>query len=452
LAGGVADIPRPVLTAAHAAGGIAVGVVFDWGVALFPGLDPVGGRVDLLAAVVVPVVLILAALTARVMPLPAWAVAALGTALYGALRQVDFQPFGDLTVWLVAIAAAVGLALGGALLALGAESGPSRVAIAAGMAGGVMLPIVAGDMFRGMYAGKSGSEWAATMAYGLAVVLIVVAVLNGLAARVSARPALGIAAVAAAMIAAQSIATRIADATPPPVFGSRIGILPAATAVEVAIPLLATVAIGSGLAWPAYRRGGSDAVRWVAAGCAVAMPLPFVRSHLFTHFGLMSLAALAGLAVGIAVGRRPGPWEVPGPLLCAAGLLVDVRGYQTGLSYEVRDWLPDALLLAGAGLTLGVGLTRLARRTDTGAGDDVSAADGTAAGGARAMLACALPGFAAIVLIRPVLLPATWNADDVRPLDLGPPLFEVMCALVPVVLWRLARRTGVRTARESPVG
>jgi hypothetical protein len=437
---------RPLLITAHAVGAVGAGMLVAWGLALSPVFGMTQFEPVVLVPSVIAVVAALVALAPRVIRFaPGWMVAALGAVLALAVYQLQVSMLQPAIAATVGIA--VGLVLGGALLALGGEAGAARLVIAAGLAAGVLLRPTAVYMIMREFAPPGpGISSDTLLTYGIASVLIVVAVLHGVAARMGAprstvtpsaprgalETAAVIAVVAVAAVVLDSAVSGVIDRSPT---YAKLDLPIGATvaAVNLVASAALAVVVGFALAWLAYRRSGLDAARWVIAGCAVALPLAYLPDSSVFSPAAVSAAVLFGVGAGVAGARladRAGPWDMLGALVSAGGLLM--ANPRFGLGDTISSGTAYLVMIVGLGLTLGAGLTLLARRT--------AGCDGPS------FVARAVPGFAAIVLVGQVLVPISVRSYASGVLTLGLPMVVIMFGLVLLVLFGLGR------SRESSVG
>jgi hypothetical protein len=437
-------MPRPLLVTAHAAAAVGAGIFVGWGLDLRPVFGMTQFEPVLLVPSVIAVVAALVALAPRVIRLtPGWTVAALGGVLAVAVQQVRDTPrLGGLTGWLFLATLAVGLVLGGALLALGAETGTARLVIAAGLAAGVLVrPTVFYILLRNFPVVGPGANPEMLLAYGAATVLVAAAVMHGVALQMGAAKPTGtappprgplvtagvIAAVAVGAVVANSAISGVIDRSP--TFAKLdLPIGQTTAVVNLAASMMMAAAIGLPLAWLAYRRGGLDAARWVVAGCAVALPLAYFPDSFRTEPTLVVAATIVGVSAGAAgawLADRAAPWDLLGALVCAVALLLTNPRLADSV---LPPWAGYTLLIIGVGLVLGAGLTRLARRTDGGDGPG--------------FVERAAPGFAAIILVGQVLVPLAVRSYGSGALAYGLPLTILVFGLALLVLFALGRRRG----------
>ena len=302
-----------------------------------------------------------------------WTPAAAGLVVGAVLVPVDVLiPPAWYELHEVVIGACVGLALGGALLALAAAPTASRIAIVAGLATGLLTwwgllataEMLTGERQPGLF-----------LLVGSVVAVAVVAAWVGVAERARDRDAFRapggrtwpltvvVAAVAAATLVAEGL-RRAAVAG-----GPLVGTVEARVAARAGIALAA----GALLAAAAYRYGRAAAVRWVATGFGVGLPVlvglgpAFWTGGAFPQprpSGVWLLAvAVAAVATGVVLGSRAdgwAPWDALGLLVAAATLWLGAGGTAT-TGHHV-------MLAAGIGVALGASLSRVASLPGIGLG------------------------------------------------------------------------------------
>ncbi|MEU5940669.1 hypothetical protein ABZ807_16100 [Micromonospora sp. NPDC047548] len=456
-----ADVRRawwdwPALVEAVAA--LAVGMAF-----VFPGLElpALVGFADLVhgppiePAALACALLVLGVSTVALLPrLPAWplVVAALLVALAtdGIARGAELVLTDDRPLWRVVTAVlaavAVGLALGGVLLAVAQAPRSVRWLLSGGLAAGLVLQPASVEMVRGLVRGReSGSPVTAQLGFA-ALAAVVAAISAHRRVRDASLPAPGRPAVApvvvvcaagglvVAVLAVRSSLVREYRFSP-----DSLSDHPERHAVQGfghwSLVLLA-VAVGVVLLGHAYRVGGVVAARWVllclGAGPVALFAEQTIRAPQAEPRYPIVLAVVAAVAAGAAFGRyaagRAVPWDVLGLLVAAVAVTLATLAVRTG-SPSLHP-VPQLLTVAGLGLALAFGLSQAAcglpgPDTDTGV-----------------VLRLLLTGPAALVLSALALAPiVTWSisgASDAEPV-LTIPGFVAATAVLLVLLLGFSR-------------
>ncbi len=273
------------------------------------------------------------------------------------------QQVGGPVAWVLAVAAAGGLALGGLALAAGLAGGPERVAIGAGLAAGIGASNPIWDLIR-------EQTWPAFLIH---LTVFVTAVLAASLAWHDPRPTRGsgpaAVVVLAGVIVMAGLVARSAvmeelglDATAVVGVGTEAGWAGTWSALGVG------VAAALVLVWYGYRLGGADLARWPVLGFALAGPVTILASGY--DYGPSSVGALAvlGAVVAALAGAflallldRAAPWEVLGVFVAVGGLALGSVSVRLGpVAY--------LLVLGGAVFALSTGLVRTAGLPAGGAG------------------------------------------------------------------------------------
>ncbi|MGN9776393.1 hypothetical protein ACTMS0_11530 [Micromonospora sp. H33] len=354
------------------------------------------------AAAVLAVAIAVPALLPR---LPGWPVAAAGLAVYlaGDLTDADLMmkallPIEVGTTREVALAlaatAGLGLALGGVLLALAQASPATSWWVGAGLAAGLVLHPVSGELFRAVLppygatvpgADRGTGDLELWLALGLALVAAVVAYIRGSGPLGSARfrPGAPVAVIAVAALLLLGLALRM---------GMLREFRPSSDEMagqdrteesfaQVSAVVLAAVAALLLTAY-AYRLGRARAARWVVLGAAAApiavVTFPDTGPSSATRTALVLLLGLLAVAGGALAGRHAAgmlPWDALGLVVAAAA---------TALTWPVAradlpaDTVGPVLVAVGLGLAFGSGIVLV-----TGpAGTPTAGPPGTVNGGA----------------------------------------------------------------------
>ncbi|MER7461167.1 hypothetical protein [Micromonospora sp. NPDC126480] len=343
--------------------------------------------------------------------LPGWLVAAVGLAVFlvGGLVVADPMAVlfrvgpGTTQQFVAAFAgpAGLGLALGGVLLAL-AQSSPSvSWLVGAGLAGGLVLHTVSGELIRAVRTAGPEPDVATAATDGgwsrdldvqlwLAVALVVAAVVvhslrPGTSPAGSARPRPGVplAVLTVTVLLLAGLALRrwlirefrldpagsfhVIGEAPGPRGGASFALLSSVVLAAAAALLLAH---------HAHRAGGAPAVRWVllgaAAGPVIAAEFPRPGSASPLLVLPVGLLAVAGGALAARYAPRLLPWD-------AVGLLVVAAAAATIWPPAGRpaDAIGTLLVTAGLGLALGAGIVLVTGpvRPSPGAAPEADPAD-----------------------------------------------------------------------------
>jgi hypothetical protein len=361
---------------AHGIGAFAVGSVlapltFTITRAMLP---PYGGfSFDLLDAL--PAILVLVAVGLSLAPLRryAWLVSAAGLAgTAGLFLQGDDLPRDALYT---ALALAMGLQLGGLLLAWTASTGRDRWALVLGLGLGMVagrygVSLLTEQLRRAVLPGTTHADVLVIgLAAGLAVVAGVLLVTTGPEAPAGTpawrEPVIGI--VAAAVVgqgltmAWQVVLDGIARSSTGGISQQRAEVV---DNLNVLAHVLIAAVITLVLLVVAYRRGGANLARWVVVGFALAMAgvgFPFgVGLTVGSLAPVIAGATLGAVAGAVAVRQLDGgiPWDALGVAIAAVGLLLtSPRG-----RLELPDLFRAATVVTafGVALALTAGLGRLA--------------------------------------------------------------------------------------------
>jgi hypothetical protein len=443
--------------AAHAVAAFAVGSIVSpltstiaRGFGLLDGTD-----VNLVDWLPPPVLVLVAVGLCLVTPLRrfGWLVAGAGLAVAAGLYvQLDALPAEALYV---SLAVALGLQVGGVLLALmAAPTGPRW-----GIIIGLGLGLVAGRYAAGVLATVLHRSVLREAAYsdvvviGLAVGLTVVAAVV-LAIVVKERPGtdppkwrapvMGIVVAAVVgrvlMVGWQAVEQNLIRSSTGGVSEDQAKTMESLNMLAHVVVVVATVAV---LVAVAYRRGGPDLARWVVVGFAAAAAGIGIPLGVAGTGGARALvvasAAAGGLLGAVAVRRLDSvfPWDAFGVAVAAVGLLLALpRGR---LQLPALTPAMGAMVAAAVALALTAGLARLVDPGRPGlSGPEVGLSAGL--------------GFAALILSAQELGPLVYMVNApygaLQVFQGGP---VVLAALALVVLFGLGRRAGRPHADAVPL-
>lgn len=349
-------------------------------------------------------------------------------------------------------AACLGLALGGALVALVTAPARSRAAITAGLAIGLSAGLGVVTLAERLLSWSGALElWVlgSAIAVTLVTALLVAIVDRGDQPAGSGharawRPLAVVAAVVAIALLTEAVRRSVVVAMRVPPQRRITDVMAVDATVRVGLALAA----GAALVWFAYRYATAAAARWVCTGFALGLPLllgldrgfytaspwPEPRASGLVLLAVVVVAAATGVVL-VRVAAQVMPWEAFGLLLAAAALAMRIGQPDGGL-------LPTYLLAVGVGLALAAGLAQVASEPDRLRTPE------------RAGPAPAL-GFAAALVVCLAMAPSLqwgWAATAYGPLLLVRPMFApmlvVLGALGAVIFCRLDRAA----SRSSPSG
>ncbi|MFG2166282.1 hypothetical protein [Micromonospora chersina] len=422
------------------------------------------------AAAVLAVAIAVPALLPR---LPGWPVAAAGLAVFlvadltaadammKGLMPIEVGTAREIAIALTAVAG-LGLALGGALLALAQAPPVARWWVGAGLSAGLVLHPVGSELFRAVLPGRAenprsapagqivdGIDVEVWVALGLVLVAAVVAYVRRSGGAVATparfRPGAIVAVIAAAALLLLGLALRRRAIRELRLSSDEMAGREATieSFAQVSAVVLAVV-VALLLTAYAYRLGRAPAARWVVLGAAAAPVAAFeftyggpssgTRTTLVLLFGIL---AVAGGALAARHAARTLPWDAIGVVVTAAA---------TPWSWpEVRAELPSGdtvgpvLIAVGLGLAFGSGIVLVTETTGTPPTGPAGTVNGRAGGdSAAAAPAAAAPAAAAPAAADddPTGGPTRHRFGDlVGVLVLGPAaLMLCASALAPVVL------------------
>ncbi|MEV6691533.1 hypothetical protein AB0M35_08720 [Micromonospora sp. NPDC051196] len=351
---------------------------------------------------------------------------------------------GQLLVALLG-AAGVGLALGGALLALAQLPGPGRPQVAAALAFGLGFSAI-GVLLPGRLLPEPGGPSGPAADDVLIWFALLAAVLAGALARRrvgrpgaptgEARPGAITVVVGAAVLTIVGIMLR-EQALPQPSVLDRpdLGAAPSAEFVAAGAATL----VGLLLVGYAWRAAGVTGARWVVLGAA-AGPMSLLCAGYYQSVDstaqmlLMPAVGLAASGAGVALARhapRQVPWDALG--LAVAAVMTPMLSPATRAERQEIFLLASLLVAFGIGLALGAGLTM----TVTGP-----------AGAGGGVLAALALGPVALVVTTSTLAEATTRmrlAGTAQGTSYAIVTFTLLSALLLAALHALARRPAAAT-------
>lgn len=362
--------------AAVAAAGMALGLPLQLGFSQL--FQPEDGGLNLIQLSPVVIAIIAAfVVTSWLIPrsyTTGWFIAAIGLM---AMTLVDhWSRVGQAEVMTLVFAAATGVVFGGVMLAASAASWAGRVAIATGFTAGavlsqialLLLNEIAGNEYMGSYSSN-------TIFLGiLTLIVLVTAILASPAPAdadaAAARPSpmflmlvlIGSAVLMGGLVLRDNLAEQVGverEALSEGNVGGTEALLEYSS-IGLAV-LIAAIFL-----WYVYRLGEMGAARWIVLMLALTPPLAMVSwSGFLEEYTVLSIVvALVTIAAGAFLALRvdaAAPWDAIGVVVAIVGLLLgtDYTSDRLGVTVLVSG----SLLLAGTGLAIGHGMTRLLKPT-----------------------------------------------------------------------------------------